>query len=172
MTVDEIKQTHSMTDIVEAYGFHPNRIGFIPCPFHKGDHQASMKIYKDSYNCFGCGANGDIFKFIQNMDNCDFKTAFYGLGGTYEKPTTASKLALYRLKKAKETRSLREVILKAKMRLNNMKIGIYVTYMKRSEPLSDVWCDCMNEYTKCLGYDEYLKNEMEGGNGIESTSRL
>lgn len=31
MTVDEIKQSHSMCDIVESYDFHPNRAGFIPC---------------------------------------------------------------------------------------------------------------------------------------------
>ena len=162
-TVSEIKQQYSMREITERYGFRPNRAGFIPCPFHKGDNTASMKIYKDSYNCFGCGANGDIFTFIQNMDNCDFKTAFYSLGGTYQKPTDNSKLAVYRIKKAKENREKKEERLRERMRFNNMLIGIYVTWLKRLEPMSDAWCDCMNEYTKCLGIDEELQKEMEGG---------
>ena len=61
MTVDEIKQSHSMCDIVESYGFHPNRAGFVPCPFHTGDHTASMKIYKDSYNCLDVEQMGTFF---------------------------------------------------------------------------------------------------------------
>lgn len=162
-TVSEIKQQYSMREIVERYGFHPNRAGFIPCPFHK-EKTASMKIFKDSYCCFGeCGETGDIFTFIQKMDNCDFKTAFYSLGGTYQKPTDNSKLAVYRIKKAKENREKKEERLRAKMQFNNMLIGIYVTWLKRLEPMSDAWCDCMNEYTKCLGIDEELQKEMEGG---------
>lgn len=159
MTVNEIKQQHSMREIVEGYGFHPNRAGFISCPFHKGDNTASMKIYKDSFNCYACGVNGDIFTFIQKMDGCDFKTAFYSLGGTYQKPTDSSKLALYRLKKAKENREKKEARLRERIHFNNMLIGIYVTWLKRLEPLSDAWCDCMNEYTKCLGIDEELEKE-------------
>ena len=166
MTVDEIKSTYSMRDIVERYGFHPNKAGFIPCPFHK-ERTASMKIFKDSYCCFGeCGETGDIFTFVQKMDNCDFKTAFYSLGGTYQKPTTSSKIAVYKAKKAKETRLKKEEKIRAKIRFNNMLIGIYVSAMKRLEPLSDAWCDCMNEYTKCLGRDEYLQNELEGGGRV------
>lgn len=162
MTVDEIKSTYAMTDIVGQYGYKPNKSSFIPCPFHK-EKTASMKIFKESYYCFGCGATGDIFTFVQNMDNCDFKTAFYSLGGTYQKPTDNSKLAVYRIKKAKENREKKEERLRAKMQFNNMLIGIYVTWLKRLEPMSDTWCDCMNEYTKCLGIDEELQKEMEGG---------
>ena len=44
-------------------------------PFHYGDHTASLKIYKDSFYCFGCGASGDIFDFVMRMERCDFKTA-------------------------------------------------------------------------------------------------
>lgn len=148
-----------MREIVERYGLHPNRAGFIHCPFHKGDHDASMKIYKDSYHCFGCGANGDVFTFIQRMDNCDFKTAFYSLGGTYEKPTFQSKLSVYRLKKQEEQRKKEEIKLKRKKELNNMLIDIYRDWMKKSEPFSDVWCDCSNALTKQLYIHEVLNEK-------------
>ena len=67
MTKDEIKQTYSMADIVTRYGFRPDRNGFIHCPFHIGDKNASLKIYKDSFYCFGCGAGGDVITFIMNF---------------------------------------------------------------------------------------------------------
>ncbi len=85
MNKEDVKLNNSMRDVVERYGFYPNRAGFIQCPFHKGDRTASMRIYKDSYYCFGCGATGDIFTFVQNMDNVTFKEAFQILGGTYER---------------------------------------------------------------------------------------
>ena len=148
-----------MQEIVERYGLHPNRAGFIRCPFHKGDNDASMKIYQDSYHCFGCGENGDIFTFIQRMDNCDFKTAFYSLGGTYEKPTFQSKLSVYRLKKQEEQRKKEEIKLKRKKELNNILIDIYRDCMKKSEPFSDVWCDCSNALTKQLYVHEVLNEK-------------
>lgn len=159
MTKEEIKSTYSMREIVEKYGLHPNRAGFIRCPFHEGDRDASMKIYQDSYHCFGCGANGDIFTFVQKMDNCDFKTAFYSLGGTYEKPTFQSKLSVYRLKKQEEQRKKEEIKLKRKRELNNMLIDIYRNWMKKSEPFSDVWCDCSNALTKQLYMHEVLNEK-------------
>lgn len=159
MTKEEIKSTYSMQEIVERYGLHPNRAGFIRCPFHKGDNDASMKIYKDSYHCFGCGANGDIFTFIQQMENYDFKIAFYSLGGTYEKPTFQSKLSVYRLKKQEEQRKKEEIKLKRKKELNNMLIDIYRDWMKKSEPFSDVWCDCSNALTKQLYIHEVLNEK-------------
>ena len=90
MDKETIKQQNSMRDVLSRYSMVPNRAGFVQCPFHPKDRTASMKIYKDSYYCFGCGATGDIFTFVQNMDNCDFKTAFAILGGTYQKHASAA----------------------------------------------------------------------------------
>lgn len=90
MTSEEIKQEYSMGEIVGRYGLMPNRSGYIPCPFHK-EKTASMKIYAKDYHCFGCGENGDIFDFIQRMENITFPEAFRSLGGTYgvESPKAA-----------------------------------------------------------------------------------
>ncbi len=162
MTVEEIKQTHSMREIAESYGMNINRAGFCSCPFHKGDHTASMKIYKDSFHCFGCGASGDIFSFIQDMEHCDFKTAFYSLGGTYEKPTKASEIAIYHAQKAKEKRQRKESILKAEFKENNRWIGIYVTALKLFEPYSDMWCFCQNKLAIHLYHDEEIQKQLEG----------
>lgn len=158
MTVDEIKSTYSMRDIVERYGFHPNRVGFIPCPFHK-ESAGSMKIYKDSFYCFGCQCSGDIFTFVQKMDNCDFKTAFYSLGGIYQKPTASSKLAVYQAKKAKEKRLKQEQELERKRDINNTMIHASRELFKKAEPLSDEWWDYLDMYSMAILRDE----NMEGG---------
>lgn len=157
MNKDEIKARYSMRDIVEQYGFRPDRAGFIHCPFHKGDRGASMKIYQDSFHCFGCGANGDIFSFVQLMDHVDFKTAFQSLGGTYEKPTFGSKLAIYRKQKKEEERMRKIEKLRRRKALNNMLIDIYRDYMRRAEPFSEVWCDCCNALQYQLYLHEYLE---------------
>ena len=152
MNSEEIKQQYSMKDIVEQYGFKVNRMGFINCPFHKGDKGASLKVYQDSFHCFGCGKNGDIFTFVQLMDSVDFKTAFQSLGGTYEKPTFESQLAIYRAQKKKEQRIKEEEKLKRRKELNNTLIDVYRYWMNRSEPFSETWCSSCN----ALQYQLYL----------------
>ena len=102
MTTDEIKQSVSMQELVERYGIRIDRKGFCCCPFHK-EKTGSMKIYKSSYNCFGCGANGDIFSFVMGMEHCDFKTAYKALGGSYKaKSDHQRNLYQYHLQKRKE----------------------------------------------------------------------
>lgn len=145
MTADEIKSTYSMRDILQRYNIHVNRSGFARCPFHTGDREPSMKIYKDSFYCFGCGANGDIFTFVMMMDDCDFKTAFYSLGGEYDhEKSFKSKLSLYRIEKQKEQRKKEEQKKKNEIQLNLTLIDAYRMILERYPPLSDAWCDAIN----------------------------
>lgn len=46
------------------------------CPFHD-DHSPSLSVNIESglYNCFSCGAAGDVFKFYQDHKKVDFLTA-------------------------------------------------------------------------------------------------
>lgn len=161
MTVEEIKSRYSMTDIVTRYGYKVSRAGFISCPFHKGDRTASMKIYKDSYHCFGCGANGDIFAFVQNHDNCDFKTAFYSLGGEYGKRDFKADMSLYRLKKKKERAKREKTRLKQEKDLRAFFINTIQKTLRTVEPMSDVWCYLINELETELYKFSVLQEEIE-----------
>lgn len=158
MTKEEIKAEYKMKDVIGRYGLTPNRAGLVRCPFHHGDREPSLKIYDKDFNCFGCGANGDIFTFVQMMENISFKEAFLILGGTYEKPTFASRLAVYRSRKRREMARKKRARMTEKKALNNMLISIYRRYMERSEPYSDVWCDCYH----ALQYQMYLHGELNG----------
>lgn len=147
MTREEVKQAYSMRDILSRYGLHPNRSGFLNCPFHQGDRTASLKIYKDSFYCFGCGASGDIFRFIMLMDHCDFKTAFMELGGTYEKVSDNDrrhKLRDLEIQRRKREREKQEKL--ARIRELSKDIDIYRTAIQKLEPLSDAWCYAMNHF--------------------------
>ena len=157
MTREEVKDTYSMRDVAARYGLQPNRAGFISCPFHQGDRQASMKLYEKDFHCYACGANGDVFTFVQRMEDVPFKEAFQILGGTYEKPTFSSRMAVYRSRKRREMQRKEQKRFQEKCRLNNMLISIYRAYMQRTEPLSSVWCDCYN----ALQYRLYLQEEMD-----------
>ena len=144
MNVEEIKSTYGMVDILDRYGIpRPNRAGFIVCPFHKGDREPSMKIYQKDFNCFGCGANGDIFTFVQMMDGLSFREAFRELGGTYEHSFSAE-LKVYRAQKRREMVRRQEEKIRQKKKLNILLIDVYRRWMERSEPLSDAWCDLYN----------------------------
>lgn len=156
MTVEEIKQQYSMRDVVEMYGFHPNRAGFISCPFHK-EKTASMKVYKDSVYCFGCGRSGDIFTFVQQMDGCSFKEAYLKLGGEYEKKSDWQRKKFeYQLQQKKE-KERKELERKRQWKREILQdIPMQKLFAKCFPVFSDDWCAAVNR----LEYDFYILDEM------------
>lgn len=156
MTTDEIKQSVSMRELVERYGIHIDRKGFCCCPFHK-EKTGSMKIYKDSYNCFGCGANGDIFSFVMGMENCDFKTAYKALGGSYRQQSDHQRnLYHYHLQKRKEDEIKR--LQKAEQEKKEVieEIRMQKLFKKLSPVFSDDWCEAVNRLEYLFYKLEYL----------------
>lgn len=63
---DDCKAALDMTEVSRFYGFPQNRAGFICCPFHS-EKTASMKLYKNGYHCFGCGASGSVIDFAGQL---------------------------------------------------------------------------------------------------------
>ena len=146
MTVDEIKSQYSMRDVLQMYGIQPNRAGFIHCPFHNGDRTASCKVYKDNYHCHACGADGDIFTFVQNMEHCSFKDAFKRLGGSYEDKTDYKRRMMqYSIQKRKE-KALKQLQRERDKRNALMyRIKMNKIFEKMFPVFSDDWCDAVNE---------------------------
>lgn len=73
----EIKRRVSLSEIVgETIRLKRSGSGFIGCcPFHK-EKTPSFHVYADGhYNCFGCGANGDVINFIEKRDGLSFVEA-------------------------------------------------------------------------------------------------
>ena len=166
MTIEEIKRSTSMREVIERYGFSPNRSGFIRCPFHKGDRTASLKIYKDSFHCFGCGADGDVFDFIRLMDDVSFKDAYISLGGEYEQSESKSKRKARKadIDKAYRKRK-RRISQKAEHKKRILKLAGDIddlrSFASVYPPMSDDWCECMLALEKALIEDDCLREEVE-----------
>lgn len=156
MTTDEIKQSVSMREVVEGYGIRIDRKGFCCCPFHK-EKTGSMKVYKDSYNCFGCSANGDIFSFVMGMEHCDFKTAFKMLGGSYKQKSDHQRnLYHYHLQKRKEKEIKDAQRAEQEKKEVIEEIRMQKLFKKLSPVFSDDWCEAVNRLEYLFYKLEYL----------------
>lgn len=160
MTKEEIKHSVSMREVLQHCGLPvPNRAGFIPCPFHKGDREPSLKIYEKDYYCFGCGAHGDVFRFLQDYRGISFRDAFLELGGTYpdeEENIFRKRRLRYEQEARKENirkKREREQAEKAAIRQGIRLLGICI---KMYEPLSQDWCECFNSRQKLTARLEHL----------------
>lgn len=157
MTVEEIKDTYSMRDIVERYDFQPNRRGYISCPFHTGDKSPSLKVYDKDFHCHACGAHGDIFSFIQMMENIEFKEAFIELGGDYQSDGRMYRAQILKRKKEREDKRRKEEAFKAwrsgKLDEVCRLLRMYDELERIYEPLSDEWTVVVNK--KQLLEEEY-----------------
>ena len=167
MTKDEIKQSVSMEDVARSYGLIPNRAGYIQCPFHTGDKHGSLKLYKDNFHCYGCGEDGDIFRFKMLMDGCSFREAFESLGGTYEheqtghgrQRTARRKMREYHCKKAAEQKARKESEWNAIYWRNTDILHIFRELMKEYPPQSKDWWYCLRVYAMAVCKDDMIAEE-------------
>ena len=63
---DELKDRLDMRSIAAEYGFNPNRHNYICCPFHS-EKTPSMRLYEQSFYCFGCHIGGDVISFVSKL---------------------------------------------------------------------------------------------------------
>ncbi len=74
--LDEIRSKNDIIDIVSQYVVLKrsgrNYMGL--CPFHK-EKSGSFCVSPDKqiFHCFGCGVGGNVFRFIQKIENVDFR---------------------------------------------------------------------------------------------------
>lgn len=74
----QIKESVSMSDVVQKYVGADPKHNRIPCPFHNGkDNNLSFK--DDMFKCFVCGEGGDIFRFTTLMFRINFNQAILKL---------------------------------------------------------------------------------------------
>lgn len=66
-----IKDSLTMRQVVERYGYEIDRKDFICCPFHN-EKTPSLKVYESSFYCFGCNTSGDVIKFVRMLFNLSF----------------------------------------------------------------------------------------------------
>ena len=73
--IERLRDTVSLVDVVQGYlqlrRVGRNWVGL--CPFH-AEKSGSFNVREETkrYRCFGCGASGDVFTFVQEMEHVDF----------------------------------------------------------------------------------------------------
>ena len=63
---ESVKAAVPLRQAAETYGLRVLRNGMTCCPFHE-DRHPSMKLNKDYFFCFGCGASGDVIDFTARL---------------------------------------------------------------------------------------------------------
>ncbi|MDZ4229676.1 MAG: DNA primase, partial [Candidatus Veblenbacteria bacterium] len=78
---NDVEQIKSRLDIIEVVGEYirlkqsgQNWKGL--CPFH-GEKTPSLMVHREKqiWHCFGCGLGGDVFEFIEKIENVEFPEA-------------------------------------------------------------------------------------------------
>lgn len=136
---EEVKEQLNIQQVIEYYGFKVNRARQFVCPFHN-DHKPSASIKNDYFNCFVCGAGGDLITFtakylrMSNLDACKELVREFGLD--IDISTKEERQAQYRAEQKekaeiKACNSLRDKFKKDKeLRAESRK---YTNYKLRNE---------------------------------------
>jgi DNA primase len=78
-TLDAIKRTADVVEVVTAQGIALRRRGrtwFGLCPFH-AERTPSFGVSREAglFHCFGCGASGDVIRFVERTQQVSFPAA-------------------------------------------------------------------------------------------------
>ncbi len=76
--VEQIKERLSIDDVISSYlSLERSGANFrAKCPFHNEKTPSFfVSPSRGSYYCFGCGAKGDMFSFVEQYEGLDFKGA-------------------------------------------------------------------------------------------------
>ena len=92
---ETVKNSVTVKQAAEHYGCKVNRGDMICCPFHD-DRHPSMKLNRDYFYCFGCGATGDVIDFVARLFGLSSyeaaKKLAYDFGIDPDKPPAAMAL--------------------------------------------------------------------------------
>ena len=106
-SIEDLKKRSKISDFILATtsGKLRGTKGMALCPFH-GEKTASMSFtdVENLFHCFGCKEGGDIFKYVQEINNLEFQDAVefvaekYGFKLTYTQTSDNSDFKVYQEK--------------------------------------------------------------------------
>jgi DNA primase len=77
-TIEQVRDANDIVDVIGSY-IQLKRAGTAHkalCPFHKEKTPSfNVNQHRQIYHCFGCGAGGDVFRFVMEYEGIDFGMA-------------------------------------------------------------------------------------------------
>ncbi len=153
----------SMTSVAVAYGFTPNRSGFISCPFHN-DKTASLKVYEEpgrGWYCFGCGEGGSVIDFVRKLygdsfiDACKRLNFDFGLGLNLEKAPDKNKVSeIVRERRKKEAEKKAYEKKYTQLSVRYKKVCDYIKDNPPQEEMTEVYAKALKLKTDLEVYFE------------------
>lgn len=157
----KIKESLTMQQVAEHFGYKVNRSGFILSPFGN-EKTPSCKLYRNSYYDFSTAAGGDLIQFTaaltgsNNWQACQYLVeAFslpYSLSGHTDNHEEIRRRQEERQREQERKQEFKTCLIKKIDELKRWE-GIYKKALEKElyEPFSDMWCYCMDELQKA-GY--------------------
>ena len=98
-----IRQSVSMEQAVEYYGFSVSAKGFMKCPFHQ-DKTASLRVYEGNkgFACFGCQESGSVIDFVMKLFGIKFYDAIIRISNDFNLGLTEQKINHAEVRKLQE----------------------------------------------------------------------
>ncbi|MBO4901587.1 MAG: DNA primase [Lachnospiraceae bacterium] len=125
--IEEVRLRNDIVDVISSY-VHLKKQGsnyFGLCPFHNEKSPSfSVSPSKQIFYCFGCGAGGNVFKFVQDYENYTFTEALKMLA---ERANIVLPEVTYS-EEAKKKQDLKSEILRV-----NKEAGKFYYYQLRNE---------------------------------------
>lgn len=160
---DEIRSSANIVDIISSY-VPLKRSGSsykAVCPFHQ-EKTPSFFVHpaRQIFHCFGCGAGGDVIKFLMLFEKVNYREALEVLAKRVGKPIPVFKYDSYDAEKEQyrnvllELHQLAQEFYKAK--LNDKRIGAPVRSYLKSRGVTPEWIEKFG-----LGYAEGERQLLE-----------
>ena len=77
--LERVRSANELTQVVSSYNVQLKRAGSNMlglCPFHNEKTPSfNVRPAEQFFRCFGCGAKGDVFRFVQMMEKVEFPEA-------------------------------------------------------------------------------------------------
>ena len=81
--IDKLKSNNDIVTVLNKYITlsKRGRTWWASCPFHYEKNESfAVNELEQYYHCFGCGASGDVIKFIEKFESLDFYDACKKMG--------------------------------------------------------------------------------------------
>lgn len=158
-----IKENVSMRDAIVRYHHVGTHRGRTSCPIHGGKND-NLGYDERVFNCFVCGAKGDVISFVMQLNNCDFRTAVkildsdFGLG--IESMTEKEKEEAAKRKRERRAASERAA---EQVKRNNAAFRAFAKYKRELRDRDDANANPIVRFQ--IAYcDRQLDFIMDGGN--------